>query len=109
MKQEEKHLLTNSFWWQYSRNVSQTRWIIDDERMGDASVEVGTFFFFKCYNPFNFCLLVWNSKVEPEGLCSCLQELIGSEILPVCQGDNYKFHAAGREDIDVCLRSLLKI
>lgn len=51
----------------YSRNVSQTRWIIDDERMGDASVE----------------------------------ELIGSEILPVCQGDNYKFHAAGREDIDV--------
>ncbi|XP_062090891.1 uncharacterized protein LOC133797103 isoform X2 [Humulus lupulus] len=51
----------------YSRNVSQTRWIIDDERMGDASVE----------------------------------ELIGSQILPVCQGDNYKFHAAGREDIDV--------
>lgn len=66
-------------------------------------------FFIKCYNPFNFCLLVWNSKVEPEGLCSCLQELIGSEILPVCQGDNYKFHAAGREDIDVCLRYLLKI
>ncbi|KAF4390033.1 uncharacterized protein LOC115704040 isoform X2 [Cannabis sativa] len=51
----------------YSRNVSQTRWIIDDERMGDASVE----------------------------------ELIGSKILPVCRGDNYKFHAAGREDIDV--------
>lgn len=25
---------------QYSRNVSQTRWIIDDERMGEASVEV---------------------------------------------------------------------
>ena len=24
----------------YSRNVSQTRWIIDDERMGEASVEV---------------------------------------------------------------------
>ena len=23
----------------YSRNVSQTRWIIDDERMGEASVE----------------------------------------------------------------------
>ncbi|KAL6982632.1 tRNA pseudouridine(55) synthase [Sarracenia purpurea var. burkii] len=51
----------------YSRNVSQTRWIIDDERMGEASVE----------------------------------ELIGSNILPLCQGDNYKFHAAGREDIDV--------
>jgi len=26
--------------WQYSRNVSQTCWIIDDERMGEASVEV---------------------------------------------------------------------
>ncbi|GAB4825468.1 hypothetical protein Ancab_008341 [Ancistrocladus abbreviatus] len=51
----------------YSRNVSQTRWIIDDERMGEASVE----------------------------------EIVGSTILPLCQGDNYKFHAAGREDIDV--------
>lgn len=51
----------------YSRNVSQTRWIIDEERMGEASVE----------------------------------EIIGSNVLPICQGDNYKFHAAGREDIDV--------
>ncbi|GAV56700.1 hypothetical protein CFOL_v3_00242 [Cephalotus follicularis] len=51
----------------YSRNVSQTRWIIDEERMGEASVE----------------------------------EIIGSSILPMCQGDNYKFHAAGREDMDV--------
>ncbi|XP_047325747.1 tRNA pseudouridine synthase Pus10 [Impatiens glandulifera] len=51
----------------YSRNVSQTRWIIDDERKGEASVE----------------------------------ELIGGSILPLCKGDNYKFHAAGREDIDV--------
>ncbi|XP_048331172.1 uncharacterized protein LOC107422452 isoform X2 [Ziziphus jujuba] len=51
----------------YSRNVSQTRWIVDDERMGEASVE----------------------------------ELIGSNILPICHGDSYKFHAAGREDIDV--------
>ncbi|KAE8674778.1 putative tRNA pseudouridine synthase Pus10-like isoform X2 [Hibiscus syriacus] len=51
----------------YSRNVSQTRWIIDEERMGEASVE----------------------------------EIIGSNILPMCRGDNYKFHAAGREDIDV--------
>ncbi|EPS65074.1 hypothetical protein M569_09705, partial [Genlisea aurea] len=51
----------------YSRNVSQTRWIIDDERMGEASVE----------------------------------EIIGSSILPILQGDAYKFHAAGREDIDV--------
>ena len=24
----------------YSRNASQTRWIIDDERMGEASVDV---------------------------------------------------------------------
>ncbi|XP_042060402.1 tRNA pseudouridine synthase Pus10 [Salvia splendens] len=51
----------------YSRNVSQSRWIIDDERMGEASVE----------------------------------EIVGSNILPICQGDKYKFHAAGREDIDV--------
>lgn len=51
----------------YSRNVSQTCWIIDDERMGEASVE----------------------------------EILGSNILPLCRGDNYKFHAAGREDIDV--------
>lgn len=28
---------------QYSRNVSQTRWVIDDERMGEASVEVPQF------------------------------------------------------------------
>ncbi|KAG5557195.1 hypothetical protein RHGRI_007462 [Rhododendron griersonianum] len=47
--------------------VEKTRWIIDDERMGEASVE----------------------------------EIIGSNILPIFQGDNYKFHAAGREDIDV--------
>ncbi|KAL4579039.1 hypothetical protein LXL04_015174 [Taraxacum kok-saghyz] len=51
----------------FSRNVSQTRWIIDDERKGEASVE----------------------------------ELIGGNILPMCNGDGYKFHAAGREDIDV--------
>ncbi|KAL3840157.1 hypothetical protein ACJIZ3_024748 [Penstemon smallii] len=51
----------------YSRNVSQSRWIIDDERMGEASIE----------------------------------EIIGGNILPMCRGDSYKFHAAGREDIDV--------
>ncbi|KAK7376663.1 hypothetical protein VNO80_02077 [Phaseolus coccineus] len=51
----------------YSRNVSQTCWIIDDERMGEASVE----------------------------------EIIGGNILQACQGDSFKFHAAGREDIDV--------
>ncbi|KAM7260252.1 hypothetical protein ACFE04_015993 [Oxalis oulophora] len=51
----------------YSRHVSQSRWIIDDERMGEASVE----------------------------------EIIGGCVLPLCRGDSYKFHAAGREDIDV--------
>ncbi|KAK4803933.1 hypothetical protein SAY86_003750 [Trapa natans] len=51
----------------YSRNVSQTCWIIEDERKGEASVE----------------------------------EIIGNCILPFCAGDKYKFHAAGREDIDV--------
>lgn len=29
------------------------------------------------------------------------QEIIGGNILPACFGDSYKFHAAGREDIDV--------
>ncbi|MQM12982.1 hypothetical protein Taro_045906 [Colocasia esculenta] len=51
----------------FSRKVSQSRWIIDDERMGETSVE----------------------------------EIIGSNVLLVCKGDSYKFHAAGREDIDV--------
>ncbi|KAJ6829124.1 putative tRNA pseudouridine synthase Pus10 [Iris pallida] len=51
----------------FSRKVSQSRWIIDDERMGESSVE----------------------------------EIVGSNALSVCKGDNYKFHAAGREDIDV--------
>lgn len=51
----------------YSRNVSQSCWMIDDERMGEASVE----------------------------------EIIGNAILPYLRGDKYKFHAAGREDIDV--------
>lgn len=51
----------------YSRNVSQTCWMIDEERMGEASVE----------------------------------EIISSCILLMCRGDKYKFHAAGREDIDV--------
>ncbi|KAI3788823.1 hypothetical protein L2E82_01601 [Cichorium intybus] len=30
-----------------------------------------------------------------------VEELIGGNILPMCNGDGYKFHAAGREDIDV--------
>ncbi|KAL9264493.1 hypothetical protein AKJ16_DCAP06026 [Drosera capensis] len=51
----------------YSRNVSQTCWIIGEERKGEASVE----------------------------------EIVGGAILPICKADNYKFHAAGREDIDV--------
>ncbi|PKU83749.1 putative tRNA pseudouridine synthase Pus10 [Dendrobium catenatum] len=51
----------------FSRKVSQTLWIIDDERMGEASVE----------------------------------EIVGTPALEICRGDSYKFHAAGREDIDV--------
>ena len=42
--------------WQYSRNVSQTRWIIDDERMGEASVEVLSILANSCFLsvfPFN--------------------------------------------------------
>ncbi|XP_020582155.1 putative tRNA pseudouridine synthase Pus10 isoform X3 [Phalaenopsis equestris] len=51
----------------FSRKVSQTRWIIEDERMGEASVE----------------------------------EIVGTHALEICRADSYKFHAAGREDIDV--------
>ncbi|CAM6111690.1 unnamed protein product [Calypogeia fissa] len=50
-----------------SRNISQSRWLIDDERMGDGSV----------------------------------QEIIGDVVFPYHKADSYKFHAAGREDIDV--------
>ncbi|KAJ1272284.1 hypothetical protein BS78_06G190400 [Paspalum vaginatum] len=50
-----------------SRNVSQSCWIIDDERMGEASVE----------------------------------EIIGENVRAICRCDSLKFHAAGREDIDV--------
>ncbi|CAD6259995.1 unnamed protein product [Miscanthus lutarioriparius] len=50
-----------------SRNVSQSCWIIDDERMGEASVE----------------------------------EIVGENVRAICRGDSCKFHAAGREDIDV--------
>jgi len=52
-----------------SRNVSQSCWIIDDERMGEASVE----------------------------------EIIGGNVRAICRVDSCKFHAAGREDIDVML------
>lgn len=51
----------------FSRNISQSRWMIDDERMGEGSV----------------------------------QEVIGNAIFPYYKGDSYKFHAAGREDMDV--------
>lgn len=51
----------------FSRNISQSRWMIDDERMGEGSV----------------------------------QEVIGNVVFPHYKGDSYKFHAAGREDIDV--------
>lgn len=40
-------------------------------------------------------------KNGPKAIFLVLQEIVGSNILPICQGDNYKFHAAGREDIDV--------
>nr|GEY69444.1 putative tRNA pseudouridine synthase Pus10 [Tanacetum cinerariifolium] len=30
-----------------------------------------------------------------------LYELIGGNTFPICNGDGYKFHPAGREDIDV--------
>lgn len=50
-----------------SRKISQSRWLIDDERMGDGSV----------------------------------QEIIGDVVFPCHKADSYKFHAAGREDIDV--------
>ncbi|GFY95819.1 pseudouridine synthase family protein [Actinidia rufa] len=52
-----------------------TRWVIDDERMEEVSVEV-----------------LPNASAT---------EIIGSNILPIFHGDNYKFHATGREDIDV--------
>ncbi|OAE33883.1 hypothetical protein AXG93_3037s1060 [Marchantia polymorpha subsp. ruderalis] len=52
---------------QFSRNVSQSRWLIEEERMGEGSV----------------------------------QEIIGDVVMPFYKADNYKFHAAGREDIDV--------
>lgn len=51
----------------FSRNLSQSRWLIDDERMGDGSV----------------------------------QEIIADIVFPHFKADSYKFHAAGREDIDV--------
>lgn len=43
---------------QYSRNVSQTCWIIDDERMGEASVEV----FQIGYSPHPSEMLIWVSE-----------------------------------------------
>eukprot|EP00850_Spirogloea_muscicola_P001977 SM000007S20937 [mRNA] locus=s7:998716:1003912:- [translate_table: standard] len=53
----------------FSRNIPQSRWLIDEERMGDGSV----------------------------------QELIADRIVPHFRADNYKFHAAGREDMDVLM------
>ncbi|KAJ7561342.1 hypothetical protein O6H91_03G024600 [Diphasiastrum complanatum] len=51
----------------FSRNISQSPWMIDDERKGKSSV----------------------------------QEIIGEKVLLLFKADGYKFHAAGREDIDV--------
>ena len=87
---------------QYSRNMSQTRWIIDDERMGELSVEVLSTFLIMV-----IIILIevvsmkqWVKNCQYNVLT--LQEIIGSNVQPpVCQGDNYKFHAARREDLDV--------
>lgn len=74
--------------------------------MGEASIEV------------NLLLLMVNNMFNRVDRLMFLalipQEIIGGSILPMCQGDNYKFHAAGREDIDVpkfyftygCLKSV---
>uniref|UniRef100_A0A9I9EBC0 Uncharacterized protein n=1 Tax=Cucumis melo TaxID=3656 RepID=A0A9I9EBC0_CUCME len=35
-----------------------------------------------------------------------LQEILGNNILLLCGGDSYKFHTAGREDVDVGVRNL---
>ncbi|MCO5571242.1 hypothetical protein L7F22_024978 [Adiantum nelumboides] len=51
----------------YSRNVSQSPWLIDEDRKGAGSV----------------------------------QEVIADVVFPPFKGDSYKFHASGREDIDV--------
>ncbi|CAH0474946.1 unnamed protein product [Peronospora belbahrii] len=51
----------------FQRGLSQTPWILDDERMGESSVE----------------------------------ECIGDIALPFFRGSGYKFHTAGREDVDV--------
>ncbi|MCO5576652.1 hypothetical protein L7F22_030467 [Adiantum nelumboides] len=51
----------------YSRNVSQSPWLIDEDRKGAGSV----------------------------------QEIIADVVFPPFKGDSYKFHASGREDIDV--------
>ena len=39
--------------------------------------------------------------LQANSLVLILQEIIGSNILPIFHSDNYKFHATGREDIDV--------
>jgi hypothetical protein len=36
-----------------------------------------------------------------------LQEVIGNVVFPHYKGDSYKFHAAGREDIDVSSSSVI--
>ena len=73
--------------------MSQSRWIIDDERMGEASVEVVHF------------VVIWiciKTRCDlRDHYIFFFQEIIGGNILPACFGDSYKFHAAGREDIDV--------
>lgn len=47
------------------------------------------------------------NEVDKLTLCAS-QEIIGGNILPMCRGDNFKFHAAGREDIDVIKIHIIK-
>ena len=81
--------------------MSQSRWIIDDERMGEASVEVVHF------------VVIWiciKTRCDlRDHYIFFFQEIIGGSILPACLGDSYKFHAAGREDIDVRKKSLFRL
>jgi len=58
--------------WQYSRNVSQTRWIIDDERMGEASVEVLSILANGC-GPLCFLLML-----IVKGDNKCVQLVVGN-------------------------------
>lgn len=71
--------------------------MIEDERMGDGSVQVG------CLESSEIIVLhidhYFNSVEGVLGLL--VQEIVGDLVCPYFKADSYKFHAAGREDIDV--------